>query len=340
MIYTEPFVVTGGGPGNSTTFLSIDLVKLALGQFDLGKAARHVDRLQPDHPGSLLGVLHGDDEDAATAGAPDHAGTTAHHRPLPRLPARCRSTGCINMSFKTNAEIISGLTALAASADLRELRHHLHRLRPGTPATSTRSTYVVMNTVLSIALALPAAYAFSRYRFLGDKHLFFWLLTNRMAPPAGVRAAVLQALLGHRACSTRRWPWRSRTACSTCRWPSGSSRASCPACRAEIDETAYIDGYALPALLREDIHAADRLGHRRRRVLLLHVLVGRAAARPHAHHRQRQADRGDDDPHGLAPPAWTGACSPPPACCTIVPGALVIWFVRNYIAKGFALGRV
>ena len=39
MIYTEPFVVTGGGPGNSTTFLSIDLVKIALGQFDLGKAA-------------------------------------------------------------------------------------------------------------------------------------------------------------------------------------------------------------------------------------------------------------------------------------------------------------
>ena len=39
MIYTEPFVVTGGGPGNSTTFLSIDLVKQAIGQFDLGPAA-------------------------------------------------------------------------------------------------------------------------------------------------------------------------------------------------------------------------------------------------------------------------------------------------------------
>ncbi len=39
MIYTEPFVVTGGGPGNSTTFLSIDLVKVAVGQFDLGPAA-------------------------------------------------------------------------------------------------------------------------------------------------------------------------------------------------------------------------------------------------------------------------------------------------------------
>ncbi|OJF96445.1 carbohydrate ABC transporter permease [Pararhizobium antarcticum] len=39
MIYTEPFVITGGGPGNATTFLSIDLVKTAIGQFDLGPAA-------------------------------------------------------------------------------------------------------------------------------------------------------------------------------------------------------------------------------------------------------------------------------------------------------------
>ncbi|WP_416897246.1 MAG: carbohydrate ABC transporter permease [Minwuia sp.] len=38
-IYTEPVVLTGGGPGNSTTLLSIDLVKIALGQFDLGPAA-------------------------------------------------------------------------------------------------------------------------------------------------------------------------------------------------------------------------------------------------------------------------------------------------------------
>jgi glycerol transport system permease protein len=39
MIYTEPMVLTGGGPGNATTLLSIDLVKVALGQFDLGPAA-------------------------------------------------------------------------------------------------------------------------------------------------------------------------------------------------------------------------------------------------------------------------------------------------------------
>jgi glycerol transport system permease protein len=39
MIYTEPFVLTGGGPGNATTFLSQYLTRLAVGQFDLGPAA-------------------------------------------------------------------------------------------------------------------------------------------------------------------------------------------------------------------------------------------------------------------------------------------------------------
>ncbi|SDM02135.1 glycerol transport system permease protein [Modicisalibacter muralis] len=39
MIYTEPFVLTGGGPGTSTTFLSQTLTKMAVGQFDIGRAA-------------------------------------------------------------------------------------------------------------------------------------------------------------------------------------------------------------------------------------------------------------------------------------------------------------
>src|SRR3546814_8126028 len=39
MIYTEPFVLTGGGPGNATTFLSQFLTTIAVGRFDLGPAA-------------------------------------------------------------------------------------------------------------------------------------------------------------------------------------------------------------------------------------------------------------------------------------------------------------
>ena len=62
MIYTEPFVVTGGGPGNSTTFLSIDLVKMAVGQFDLGPAAAMSIIYFLIILLLSLGVLHRDDQ--------------------------------------------------------------------------------------------------------------------------------------------------------------------------------------------------------------------------------------------------------------------------------------
>jgi ABC-type Fe3+ transport system permease subunit len=53
MIYTEPFVLTGGGPGNATTFLSQYLTQKAVGQFDLGVLAD----LFPHHPAVLLRAL-------------------------------------------------------------------------------------------------------------------------------------------------------------------------------------------------------------------------------------------------------------------------------------------
>jgi glycerol transport system permease protein len=51
---------------------------------------------------------------------------------------------------------------------------------------------------MSLAFALPAAYAFSRYKFLGDGQMFFWLLTNRMAPAGSFPAALFPALLHRR----------------------------------------------------------------------------------------------------------------------------------------------
>ena len=41
MIYTEPFVITGGGPGDATTFASILLTNIAVGQFDVGRAGAY-----------------------------------------------------------------------------------------------------------------------------------------------------------------------------------------------------------------------------------------------------------------------------------------------------------
>ncbi|MFN7003978.1 MAG: carbohydrate ABC transporter permease, partial [Roseinatronobacter sp.] len=89
----------------------------------------------------------------------------------------------VKMSLQTNREIMGGFTLWPQNPTLDNYRTILTD-RSWYIGYVNSITYVVMNTVLSLAVALPAAYAFSRYRFLGDKHLFFWLLTNRMAPPA------------------------------------------------------------------------------------------------------------------------------------------------------------
>ena len=89
----------------------------------------------------------------------------------------------VNMSFKTNDEILSGFSLWPNNFTLANYATIL--TDPSWYSGYINSIiYSTLNTVISVSIALPAAYAFSRYRFLGDKHLFFWLFSNRMAPPA------------------------------------------------------------------------------------------------------------------------------------------------------------
>ena len=87
----------------------------------------------------------------------------------------------INMSLRTNADILSDFALYPADLTFK---NYIKIFTDPTwyMAYVNAIIYVCMNTVLSLAFALPAAYAFSRYRFLGDGQVFFWLLTNRMAP--------------------------------------------------------------------------------------------------------------------------------------------------------------
>mgnify|MGYP001794368007 FL=1 len=89
----------------------------------------------------------------------------------------------VSMSFKTTNEILSGFSLFPQTFTVAA---YVEILTDPTWYWGYINSiiYVSLNTVLSVAVALPAAYAFSRYRFLGDKQLFFWLLTNRMAPAA------------------------------------------------------------------------------------------------------------------------------------------------------------
>ena len=198
--------------------------------------------------------------------------------------------------------------------------------------------YVSMNTVISLTVALPAAYAFSRYRFLGDKHLFFWLLTNRMAPAAVFLLPVFQLYSALGLLDTYIAVALAHTLFNVplAVWILEGFMSGVPK---EIDETAFIDGYSLPRffvtvfipLIRAGVGVTAFFCFMFSWVELLFArTLTITEAKPIAAVMTRTVSASGLD-WGLLSAA---------GILTIVPGALVIYFVRNYIAKGFALGRV
>lgn len=243
----------------------------------------------------------------------------------------------LNMSFKTNEEILGGLSLIPRNPTLANYREIF--TNPAWYSGYINSiTYTLLNTVMSVVIALPAAYAFSRYSFLGDNHLFFWLLTNRMAPAAvfllpffqlyqnvGLFDTHIGVALAHLLFNVPLAVWILEG------FISGVPK--------EIDETAQIDGYSflgfffkifLP-LIRSGIGVTAFFCFMFSWVeLLLARTLTSVDAKPIAATMTRTVSASGID-WGLLAAAGV---------LTIVPGALVIYFVRNYIAKGFALGRV
>ena len=195
----------------------------------------------------------------------------------------------LNMSLRPNADILSNFSLIPTEFTLANYAKIF-----GDPSWYSgyinSIIYVSLNTIISLTVALPAAYAFSRYRFLGDKHLFFWLLTNRMAPPAVFLLPFFQlySTVGlidtHIAVALAHCLFNVPLAV----WILEGFMSSVPR---EVDEMAYIDGYSLPSLLHHRLHAADQNRHRRHRLLLLHVFLGRASDGPHPHHDRSQTHR-------------------------------------------------
>ncbi|MDJ0955407.1 MAG: carbohydrate ABC transporter permease [Arenicellales bacterium] len=243
----------------------------------------------------------------------------------------------LNMSFKTTNEILGTFSLWPQDFTFDNYKKIL------TDPTWYNGyinsiTYVVINTVISVTVALPAAYAFSRYRFLGDKHLFFWLFTNRMAPPAVFALPFFQlySAMGlfdtHIAVALAHCLFNIPLAV----WILEGFMSSVPK---ELDETAYLDGYSfwrfflkifVPTIAAGIGVAAFFCFMYSWVELLLAKTLTSVAAKPIAATMTRTASTAGYE-LGLLAAAGT---------LTIIPGAFVIYFVRNYIAKGFALGRV
>ncbi|MEE4235563.1 MAG: carbohydrate ABC transporter permease [Anderseniella sp.] len=243
----------------------------------------------------------------------------------------------VSMSFKTTNEILGSFTLWPQNPTLENYATIF--TDPTWYMGYVNSLiYVSLNTVLSVAVALPAAYAFSRYRFLGDKHLFFWLLTNRMAPAAvfalpffqlysaiGIFDTHIAVALAHTLFNVPLAVWILEG------FMSGVPK--------QLDETAYVDGYSFPSFfvkifvptISAGIGVAAFFCFMFSWVeLLLAKTLTAVAAKPIAATMTKTASSSGYE-LGLLAAAGT---------LTIIPGAIVIWFVRNYIAKGFALGRV
>ncbi len=243
----------------------------------------------------------------------------------------------LNMSLKTNQEILSVFSLWPQNLTFDNYMV-IFTDKSWYSGYINSMIYVSINVVISVTFALPAAYAFSRYSFMGDKHLFFWLLTNRMAPPAVFALPFFQlySSIGlfdtHLAVALAHCLFNLPLAV----WILEGFMLGVPK---EIDETAFIDGYSWPRFfIRIFIpNIASGIGVTAFFCFMfswVELLLARTLtsvnAKPISAIMTRTVSASGLDWGVLAAAGML----------TIIPGALVIWFVRNHIAKGFALGRV
>lgn len=243
----------------------------------------------------------------------------------------------LNMSLKTNEEILGSFSLFPVNLTFDNY------VTIFTDPTwywgyFNSMIYVVMNTVISLLVALPAAYAFSRYTFLGDKHLFFWLLTNRMAPPAVFALPFFQLYSSVGLFDTHIAVALAHTLFNVplTVWILEGFMKGVPK---EIDETAYVDGFSFfkfftkifTPLISSGIGVAAFFCFMFSWVeLLLSRTLTAVDAKSIAVTMTKTVSASGVDWGVLAAAGML----------TIVPGAIVIYFVRHHIAKGLSLGRV
>lgn len=241
-------------------------------------------------------------------------------------------------SFKTEFEIKNQITPfplLGTMANYETIFSDIQAME----ALFNTMIYVIVNNILTLLVAIPAAYAFSRYSFLGDKHVFFWFLVSRMTPPAAVAIPLFQlySALGivdtHLAVALAHCLFTVPIAV----WILEGFIASIPR---ELDETAYVDGYnqtrfffqiLVPTILPGIGVTAFFCFIFSWVEILLANWITTIDAVPIGSIILRAGTS-----LGLNSLGWISAM----AVIATVPGVLMIYFVRNHLAKGFSMGQI
>jgi glycerol transport system permease protein len=243
----------------------------------------------------------------------------------------------LNTSFKTNSEINQILTFFPAKFTTGNY------VKIFTDPLWQRSflqtfAYVVINVAITMLVSIPAAYIFSRRTFKAKSHLFFWLLTNRMAPGAaflvpflvlfstlGLMDTLLAVALAHCLFNVPLAIWILEG------FISGIPR--------QIDETAFVDGYGffrfffkifLP-LIAPGLSVTAFFAFTFSWVeLLMSRTLTSSGVKPITVTLTRS----------LGAMGWDWGVIAAAGVLTMIPGAVVVFLVRKHMVKGFALGRV
>lgn len=243
----------------------------------------------------------------------------------------------VNCSFQSTEDILTRGDWVPENFTVQNYKHIF--TSPAWRSSFVNSLiYVMMNVVLVILAAVPAAYAFSRWRFRGDKHLFFWLLTNRMAPGAIFMIPMFQLYsnLGlfdkHLAVGLAHCLFNLPLAI----WILEGFISGIPK---ELDETAFIDGLSFGAFFRKiflpligpgiGVAAFFCFLFSWTELLLASKLTGIATKPIVVTLTRSQGAEG-----------WDWGVLTAAGVLTMLPGIVMVYFIRNYIAKGFAMGRV
>ncbi len=241
------------------------------------------------------------------------------------------------MSIKSNVEIMRGITLVPQIPTFENFRKIL-----SDPdwiwAYLNAAIYVVMNVVISVGVAVPAAYAFARHDFAGKRALFFGLLTFRMMAPAILLVPFVQIFSDLNLIDTH-----IAVALAHCFfnvtlaiWILEGFISAVPR---ELDEIAAVDGYTRPEFFR--------------RILLPQIAPGIAVtaffcfmfswveyllangltsvnAKPVNGLITRAGGVLSADIAMIAAVSVLG----------LIPGIFVLIIMRNHLARGFSMGRV
>ncbi len=241
------------------------------------------------------------------------------------------------MSFKTNGEIFGGISFVPESPTLEN--YHLILSDPDWYLGYVNATiYALLNVIISVTVAVPAAYAFSRYRFVGDRMLLFGFLAFRMMAPAILLVPFVEIFSRLNMIDTY-----AAVALAHCLfnvplaiWILEGFISSVPK---EMDDIARVDGYGFPRYFL--------------RILLPQIGPGIAVTAFFCfmfswieYLLSNALTVIDIKPIGAIMTRAGGVLSADIALLAtasvlgMIPGVILIVFMKNHLARGFSMGRV